>query len=885
MFKNKLIVGFLFIVLLCCAGAVSAVDFNNTIDLGTDVDSNEFILVSEGEQVDDVDESVLSAPNENNNFSVTADDEILSVSDEDFLGVTSQETNQYLNDIKTSTSDEFYKFVDYLIKQKGFKFNAKTSDDGYVIYSNSQYSCKLYDGENYVLTAGTQYFVSKNRMGYVIDEYYPDILYSQNKNIYVDELYLGWLKNVENYHPSLNIVGTNTPIYISSVDSSSQFSSSDLPASFDLRDDDGKNYVTSVKDQAQTDNCWIFASIAALESFLLKSEGKSYDFSTKYDFSENNLKNVMSNIGKQGIYSRSVNSGGNDNMALAYFIRWSGPILEEYDKYDLIGRNTVNNIPLEFFNSEKHVQGVKYIHARNDAKDNDEIKRAIRDYGAVATSLLWNSKFNYGSNYYCYNANLANPEEDGHAICIIGWDDSYKKTNFGSVTPPKDGAFLIKNSWGDRAGDKGYYWVSYYDATLAKRPMTECDDCVGVVFTSVEDKTNYGKNYNYNPQGVTYWMDMINTNTNKSATTVSYYSQWVASDDDNLKACGVYVNNVCECSIKVFVDGVLKGTTNNVPLSYEGFHTIQLSNMVPVKKGQKFRIEVTINSKNSVRLPFELSWRDFNENNPNRYDNAHANSDESGFISGGLLVDITNFYKSCNICMNVYTEYKKLLDTKIDVSIISFNNNGVIKDITVKLSDLNNIALKNFELISYKGSNYQSLTTNNYGEATFTAVINGDIVDMCIHYLGSERYNYVFKELTINKPSPNIQSQSISISNTPQPTVNLPVSNPIIIPTTPITKYTIVTNVKISGMKSGATYDYKAKIALTLSSKVSMTVKIIGNSKSVSFEFTNGKTSLDLSKYSLKKNNRYSFKFSGSYTAGNKKYDVTQSAISIRTKK
>ena len=166
----------------------------------------------------------------------------------------------------------------------------------------------------------------------------------------------------------------------------------------------------------------------------------------------------------------------------------------------------------------------------------------------------------------------------------------------------------------------------------------------------------------------------INTNTNKPATTVSYYSQWDATDDDNLKACGVYVNNACECSIKVFVDGVLKGTTNNVPLSYEGFHTIQLSNMVPVKKGQKFRIEVTINSKNPVRLPFELTWRDFNETYPNRYDNAHANSDESGYISNGLLVDIASKYPSCNICMNVYTEYKKLLDTKIDVSTLSFNN-------------------------------------------------------------------------------------------------------------------------------------------------------------------------------------------------------------------
>ena len=215
------------------------------------------------------------------------------------------------------------------------------------------------------------------------------MLYSHNGNAYVDELYLGWLKNVEEYHPSLNIDGTNTPIYVTSLQSSFQSSSSSLPSSFDLRNVNGQNYVTPIRDQANAGTCWAFASIAALESFLLKNEGKSYEFSTKYDFSENNLKNVMSNLGKQGIYTRLPNDGGNDNIALAYFIRWSGPILEEYDKYDLIGRNPVNNVPLEFFNSEKHVQGVKYIHARTGDADNDEIKKAIMDYGGgLATMKL-----------------------------------------------------------------------------------------------------------------------------------------------------------------------------------------------------------------------------------------------------------------------------------------------------------------------------------------------------------------------------------------------------------------------------------------------------------------------------------------------------------------
>ena len=746
---------------MCCAGAVCAVDSNDTVNIVSDMDSDEFISVSNGEQEHDVDESALCVQNEN--YSASADEEILSVSGEDSLGVTNQETNQYLNDIKDSTSDEFYKFVDYLIKQKGFKFNAKTSNEGYTIYSSSNYQSKLYDGENYVFPAGTQYFISKNRMAYVLDEYYPDMLYSHNGNAYVDELYLGWLKNVEEYHPSLNIDGTNTPIYVTSLQSSSQSSSSSLPSSFDLRNVNGQNYVTPIRDQANAGTCWAFASIAALESFLLKNEGKSYEFSTKYDFSENNLKNVMSNLGKQGIYTRLPNDGGNDNIALAYFIRWSGPILEEYDKYDLIGRNPVNNIPLEFFNSEKHVQGVKYIHARTGDADNDEIKKAIMDYGGVATSMWWIGNYEIKDNYY-YNG-LANERGSdgkllnfGHAVCIIGWDDNYSAKNFYNsklnIQPKGDGAFIVKNSWGNDEGKDGYYHVSYYDTQLARKTFTELNYCAGVTFTSVEDKTNYGKNYNYNPQGVTYWMPMKNAVTNEYATTLSYYSQWVASDDDNLKACGVYVNDACRCNIKVFVDDIYKGTKNNVVLPYAGFHTIQLSNIIPVKKGQKFRIEVTIISNTPVRLPYELSWRDLNENNPMDYDNAHANIDETGYISGGKLVDITNRYPSCNICMNVYTEYKKILDTKIDVGSISISN-GIIKDITVKLSDSNNNVLKNFELISCKGSNYQVLNTNNNGEATFAAIINGDSVDMCIYYLGSAMYNCAFKELKIKSITTN----------------------------------------------------------------------------------------------------------------------------------
>lgn len=230
----------LVIVLLCCFSSVNATS-NDTVDnVVQEINSNdELVSVAIDEQVDSVDDSVLSAK-EKEDVNLTDDVLISSCDEEDVLGVTTQDTSNYLNDIKSTTSDEFYKFVNYLINQKGFKFNTKTSDDGYTIYSNSKYECKLYDGVNYVLPAGSTYFISKNRMDYVLDEFYPRVLYLQNDNVYLDELYLGWLKNVENYHSILNIGGTASAISSSGIQSSSQ-NSGPSDKIYDLRNVNGNN--------------------------------------------------------------------------------------------------------------------------------------------------------------------------------------------------------------------------------------------------------------------------------------------------------------------------------------------------------------------------------------------------------------------------------------------------------------------------------------------------------------------------------------------------------------------------------------------------------------------------------------------------------------------
>ena len=108
-----------------------------------------------------------------------------------------------------------------------------------------------------------------------------------------------------------------------------------------------------------------------------------------------------------------------------------------------------------------------------------------------------NSNTQFISNNWAHYTYL--PTGTNHAVTIVGWDDDYSKENFikgteevemidGSKktfdkTPPENGAWLVKNSWGSGENDfpdnnggewgieengkhTGYFWLSYYDQSL-----------------------------------------------------------------------------------------------------------------------------------------------------------------------------------------------------------------------------------------------------------------------------------------------------------------------------------------------------------------------------------------------------------------------------------
>ena len=103
---------------------------------------------------------------------------------------------------------------------------------------------------------------------------------------------------------------------------------------------------------------------------------------------------------------------------------------------------------------QKHVQDVYIIPARSSSTDNDNLKNAVLNYGAVHVSMGWYGS-TYSSSAYWNNATFSyyynGSEMSTHAVAIVGWDDSYPRTNFATA-PPGDGAFIVRNSWGSLWG-------------------------------------------------------------------------------------------------------------------------------------------------------------------------------------------------------------------------------------------------------------------------------------------------------------------------------------------------------------------------------------------------------------------------------------------------
>jgi uncharacterized repeat protein (TIGR01451 family) len=430
--------------------------------------------------------------------------------------------------------------------------------------------------------------------------------------------------------------------------------SENLPSYYDLR---LLGRVTPVKDQDTLGTCWDFATMGSLESSLLPGES--------WNFSENNVKNILSYSYPEG-FDRTYQGGADWLAALAYYVRYSGPVLASLDPY-----NQTSDISPSGLLPAVHVQESVFIPPRNNSLDNAQCKLAIMKYGAVVSQMFvaddFYSFYNRTTYSYYYNGSgIYN-----HDICLVGWDDDYDKNNF-LIKPQGNGAFIVRNSWGTGFGDGGYFYISYYDTVLATK-----GSCA---FTNTESASNYNQVYQYDPYGVvnmtgfkcsTAWFSNVFTaNTTNPLVATSFYALTPNSTYD----ISVYLNP----SSGNPTSGTIAYTTSGM-INTPGYKTIRFANFIPMTLGEVFSVAVKITSPGLTRpVAYEYPLVNYSSR-------ANASLGE-GFISsdGTNWLDMAGVVTNASVCLKAFT----VSAGGLVISQESDNNNPQLGDIiqlTIKI--------------------------------------------------------------------------------------------------------------------------------------------------------------------------------------------------------
>jgi len=428
--------------------------------------------------------------------------------------------------------------------------------------------------------------------------------------------------------------------------------SDDIPSAYDLRKE-GK--LTAIGNQGLIGSCWAFSSIASLESYLLGTEGKNYDFS------ENNMKNLVSESYSEG-FDLTPEDGGNAFMSTAYLSRWTGPVNESEDYYSDSSVNSPTGLSVQ-----KHVQEVLFLPLRTASTDNEMLKEAILKYGAIYSTMYWNQACYQESNYTYRCTTSLTPN---HAITIVGWDDSFDRNKF-TLVPPGDGAFIVKNSWGENWGENGYFYISYYDARMGY------DE--NAVFTA-EKKDNYDYIYQYDPLG---WV----ISKEYSGSLVAWGGNVFSSErDETLRAIGFYttdLNTAYEIYVyKNPVSGPLNSrrvyaTRESGTYSLPGYHTHKLNSPVSLSPGEKFSVVIKFTNP-SAGGPLAIEQPIFFYSSK-----AQANSGESYVSSNGITWEDISGSSEANLCIKAFTTTDILPQADF-----SSNITGGNYPLTVQFTDL-----------------------------------------------------------------------------------------------------------------------------------------------------------------------------------------------------
>lgn len=375
-----------------------------------------------------------------------------------------------------------------------------------------------------------------------------------------------------------------------------------FPESFDLRN---FGLVSEVRTQGNYNTCWAICAMESLETQILKNQYEESPLLSPWHLTyfafngENSFFSPSSDVFK---------AGGTNTLASTILSRWIGPVSEDKAPY-----NQSKTLPDNMINEcEYKVTDVLNLHSwiSEHKKYNTEfIKELIYDKNSVSCFI------NSDKNYYTsdtYSFFCSSPSKVTHAVLLAGWDDNYSKENFkGNTRPQNDGAWLVKNSWGENWGDGGYFWLSYEDKSLCEAACYFC-----------KPSDYYDDMLSYDEFG---WISSVSPDGEQKKTSGYMGSIYTADSPVILSAVSFYTteeNADYEISVYKNITDITDPCSGTQVMKisgtekYTGYHTVNFPENLYIEKGTSFSAVIRLeNPENPYMIAAEASSVSVSQNN------------------------------------------------------------------------------------------------------------------------------------------------------------------------------------------------------------------------------------------------------------------------------
>ncbi len=247
------------------------------------------------------------------------------------------------------------------------------------------------------------------------------------------------------------------------------------------------------------------------------------------------------------------------------------------------------------------------------------------------------------------------PVASNHAVTIVGYDDNYSKDNFKEGhQPPRDGAWIVKNSWGASSNDfpnnnggwgvdgEGYFYLSYFDQSISSLEVLDFDT------SSIGSGNDHyiADSYSYMPSSTVLcsptptFCQMANVFTAEEDQELKYLS----SETGSVNTSVIYDVYLLDDDATSPVDGKQVAHVTDT-YQYGGFHRTALNSGVVLKKGQRYSVAVTMRSVDGEYqfvLPMGMSEEGASAYGFRSYSTGIVNEGESALYSDGKWEDWTD---------------------------------------------------------------------------------------------------------------------------------------------------------------------------------------------------------------------------------------------------